>query len=119
MTYFTAATALASATTATQRDFCPSGAVTSTSGIPVRTFDIFGICAVARPFFQLTKLTWASRRPAYQHPAIGSGSRSALTQPIGRARSLTALQWRMPAPLRIVVGPASGSRINPQRRHSG
>src|SRR5258707_792330 len=42
MTCFTAATALAFATAATQRDFWPSGAVTSTTGILVRTFGNWG-----------------------------------------------------------------------------
>src|SRR5258708_19216171 len=42
ITSFTAATALAFATAATQRDFWPSGAVTSTTGILVRTFGNWG-----------------------------------------------------------------------------
>src|SRR5258705_2210165 len=86
MTCFTAATALAFATAATRRDLLPSGAVTSTGGIPVRTFAIFGICAAARPF--PATQTDVGESPA-SLPAIGSGSRSALTQPsIEAIRSL-------------------------------
>src|ERR1700730_8597077 len=50
MTCFTAATALAFATAATQRDFWPSGAMTSTMGILVRTLGIIGICAPSWAF---------------------------------------------------------------------
>ena len=95
MTCFTASKAASCDTAATQSDLLPSGAVTSTRGIPVRTFAIFGICAAARPF--PATQTDVSESPA-SLPAIGSGSRSALTQPMGAicAHSLTALQWHAP-----------------------
>jgi hypothetical protein len=43
ITCLTASTALAFATAAIQSDFCPSGAMTSTIGILVRTFGMFVI----------------------------------------------------------------------------
>jgi hypothetical protein len=60
MTCFTAATALAFATAATQRDFWPSGAMTSTMGILVRTLGIIGKCAPELGGFQIGTLPQAS-----------------------------------------------------------
>src|SRR5260370_31468272 len=56
ITCFTAATALAFATAATQSDLRPSGAMTSTTGIFLRTFDILGM-RTGRKQFQVSH--WA------------------------------------------------------------